>query len=64
MSDVGELSKELESREIIDPVWLMTEYKPQPFKLEDVIRFHMELAQETMLNNMNGFLFARVLLDM
>ena len=64
MSDVGEVSKELEARQVTDPVWLMTDYKPQPFKLEEAIKFHMELAQDTMLNNMNGFLFARVLLDM
>jgi hypothetical protein len=42
----------------------MKEYKPQMIQIEDAIRFHLELAHESMFNNMNGFMFARLILDM
>jgi len=51
-------------REIVDPVWLMREYKPQVFKVKEAISFHVEMAQEAMLNNMDGFLHVRLGLDM
>ena len=58
------LDKNFMQRQIVDPVWLMKEYKPQSTKIEDAIRFHLELAHESMFNNMNGFMFARLILDM
>ena len=51
-------------REVVDPVWLMKEYKPQVYPIEDAVRFHLELAQTNMLNNLDGFLHARLVLDM
>ncbi len=42
----------------------MKEYKPQMIQIEDAIRFHLELGHESMFNNMNGFMFARLILDM
>jgi len=42
----------------------MKEYKPQVISIEEAIKCHLELAQESMLNNMNGFMFARFILDM
>ena len=58
------MDKNFIQRQIVDPVWLMNEYKPQLLKIEDAINNHIELAQETMFNNMNGFLHARLILDM
>lgn len=51
-------------RQIVDPVWLMREYNIQNFKIEDAINFHKELARPEMLDNMEGFLNVRFLLDM
>jgi len=56
--------KLFEQRKIVDPVWLMKEYKPQILKLEDAINFHKELAQPEMINNLEGFLQVRLSLDM
>jgi len=42
----------------------MKEYKPQVLKIEDAIKYHIEMAQESMLNNMDGYLHARIILDM
>lgn len=58
------LDKNFLQRKIVDPVWLMKEYKPQVISIEEAIKCHLELAQESMLNNMNGFMFARFILDM
>ena len=58
------VDKKLEGREIVDPVWLFTEYKPKVYEIEEAIAFHKELAQPEMLNNLNGFLQVRLLLDM
>ncbi|RNA33404.1 39S ribosomal mitochondrial [Brachionus plicatilis] len=51
-------------RQIVDPVWLMNEYKIQNFNIEDAINFHKELARPDMLNNIEGYLSVRFLLDM
>ena len=56
--------KQLDQRQIVDPVWLMSEYKTQLFKLEDAIQFHKEMAQPAMLNNLDGFMHVRLVLDM
>jgi hypothetical protein len=58
------MDKNFIKRQIVDPVWLMNEYKPQLLNIEDAIRYHIELAHETMFNNMNGYLHARLILDM
>lgn len=50
-------------RKIVDPVWLMNEYKVQTFQIEEAIAFHKELAKPEMFNNMDGFLNVRLLLD-
>lgn len=42
----------------------MNEYKIQNFNIEDAINFHKELARPDMLDNMDGFLNVRFLLDM
>lgn len=42
----------------------MSEYKTKIFKLEDAIQFHKEMAQPAMLNNLDGFLHVRLVLDM
>ena len=42
----------------------MSEYETQNFDFSAIINFHKELAQETMLNNMDGFVSAKFLLDM
>jgi ribosomal protein L1 len=51
-------------RKIVDSVWLMNEYKQQELPIETAIKYHMELAQPRILNNMDGFLHVRMLLDM
>ena len=51
-------------RQIVDSVWLMEEYKQQVYSIENAIEYHKEFAQPRMLNNMNGFLHVRLLLDM
>jgi ribosomal protein L1 len=51
-------------RQIVDSVWLMEEYKQQILSIETAIEYHKELAQPRMLNNMDGFLHVRMLLDM
>lgn len=58
------MDKNFLQRQVVDPVWLMKEYKPQVIKIEDAIQNHIDLAQESMFNNMNGFLHARLILDM
>ena len=58
------VNKNFIKREIVDPVWLMKEYSPKILKIEDAIQNHIELAQVDMFNNMDGFLTARLLLDM
>ena len=51
-------------REIVDPVWLMKEYRTQTYSLEDAIQYHKEIARPELFNNENGFLCARIMLDM
>jgi large subunit ribosomal protein L1 len=58
------VDKKLEGREVVDPVWLFKEYKPKIYQIEEAIEFHKELARPEMLNNMEGFLHVRLILDM
>ncbi|CAF0786032.1 unnamed protein product [Brachionus calyciflorus] len=58
------VDKLIAERQVVDPVWLMKEYKTQTFSIEDAINFHKELARPDMLNNIEGFLNVRFLLDM
>ncbi len=58
------MDKLFETREIVDPVWMMDEYKMQTFQLEEAIQFHMELADVQMLNNMDGIIGAKFELNM
>ena len=51
-------------RQIVDPVWLVKEYKAQIYSIEDAINFHKELARPEMFNNLDGFLQTRLTLDM
>jgi large subunit ribosomal protein L1 len=50
--------------EPVDPVWLTKGYKTKIYSVEEAIQFHIELANEMRFNNMDGFLYARFLLDM
>jgi ribosomal protein L1 len=56
--------QEFLSRKVVDYVWIAKEYPPQVYSAEEAIKFHMDLAQEPMLNNMNGFISAKLILDM
>lgn len=65
MSNTEEITdKMVLEREIVDPVWLMSEYKPKVFSIEEAIGFHKELARPEMFNNQDGFLNARIHLSM
>lgn len=54
----------LSERKIIDPVWIMGEYEAQKYNFDQIIDFHKELAQESMLNNIDTFVSAKFLIDM
>lgn len=56
--------EEFRSRKVVDYVWIAKEYPPQVYSAEEAIKFHLDLAQEAMLNNMNGFISAKLILDM
>lgn len=58
------LDKNFLKREIVDPVWLFSEYKPQLFSIEEAMKFHIDFAQPDMLNNLQGYVSARLFLDM
>lgn len=58
------LDKNFLKREIVDPVWLFNEYKPQLFPIEEAMKFHIDMAQPEMLNNPNGYVSVRLFLDM
>lgn len=58
------LDKRILERKIVDQVWLVKEYAPQLLSIEDAIRYHKELAQPEMHNNLDGFLSVRLTLDM
>lgn len=58
------VDKHILEREIVDSVWLMKEYRPQTFSIEEAIGFHKELACPEMFNNLDGFLNVRLTLDM
>ena len=51
-------------RLVVDPVWLMKEYKTRTYTIEEAIEFHKELARPEMFNNSDGFLYTRLSLDM
>lgn len=61
---VENLDKNFLKREVVDPVWLFAEYKPQVLQIEEAIKNHIEMAQSDMLNNQSGFLSVRLFLDM
>ena len=42
----------------------MTDYAVQCYDVSTVVGFHKELAQESMLNNMDGYITAKLLLNM
>jgi ribosomal protein L1 len=42
----------------------LNEYEPQVISIEKAIEYHRELAKEDMLDNMNGFLHVKMVLDM
>jgi hypothetical protein len=54
----------LSERNIIDPVWIIGEYEAQKYSFDKIIDFHKELAQESLLNNMNASVSAKFLIDM
>lgn len=51
-------------REVVDPVWLMNEYKPQVIQIEQAFKNHIEMAQSDILNNSGGYVTVRLFLDM
>lgn len=61
---VENMDKNFLKREVVDPVWLFAEYKPQVLQIEEAIKNHIEMAQTDILNNPSGFLSVRLFLDM
>jgi hypothetical protein len=51
-------------RQIVDPVWLMKEYKPQLYNIEEAIGFHIDMAHGDILNSLDSYLHVRLALDM
>lgn len=52
------------SRVPVDDVWIRTYYPRQKYSLEEIIIRHKEYADPTMLDNMEGFIYADMELDM
>ncbi len=51
-------------REVVDPVWLINEYKPQIISIEEAMKNHIEMAHTDILNNPQGYVSVRLFLDM
>ena len=51
-----------EERKMLDKVWMMQSQKV--YTIEEALANHFEVASPRMFNNMDGFLYARLVLDM
>ena len=58
------LDKVANERQVVDPVWLMKEYKIKVYSIEDAINFHKEIARPEIFDNSAGWLQVRFTLDM
>jgi len=58
------MDKNFLAREVVDPVWLMKEYKPQKYDIKEALKFHIEMAQTDLLNNPDGYVSVKLDLDM
>merc|ERR1712127_258346 len=58
------MDKNFLAREVVDPVWLMKEYKPQKYDIKEALKFHIEMAQIDLLNNPDGYVSVKLDLDM
>ncbi len=62
--EVENTDKNFLKREVVDPVWLMNEYKPQLISIEEAMMNHIEMAQPDLFDNLQGYVSVRLFLDM